>query len=462
LTFGRQVATFAQIVPDIPTNFPFRKQNRVTDSASIDAPIPKGVADFLPEQAGAIGFIEEKISRVFELWGFRQIVPPLLEFQDVMAVGLGEELRDKTFRFDDRQTGRLLAIPSDITPQVARIVATRMRGVPLPHRLYYSGRVLRHAEMQTGRSREIFQSGVELIGLDSPEADAEMIAMAIEVMQGLGLENFKIDLGQVEFYRGIMESSGLPQPAQRLLREAISKKDASAVRDILSREQVTDAVREEITALPRLFGGLEVLEEASRVVRNDRSRRALDNLSQVVEILGIHGVNEFLTIDLGEIRGLDYHTGVNFEGFVGGLGEAVCGGGRYDTLTARYGFASPATGFTFYVLSLLHALERRPEVTESLARDFLLFNQREDRSEALALAQTLRRKGYSTARDIIRRDLPSSLDYAKRMHIRYLLVTGGEHCAEDEVYVVRVADRQEIILKKTDLLREDFQFEFVA
>ena len=153
----------------------------------IEAPLPKGVADFLPEKADKIGYIEGKIRRVFELWGFRRIITPLLEFHDVMALGMGDDLRERTFRFDDRQTGRLLTIPPDITPQVARIVATRMQGYPLPHRLYYSGRVLRHTEIQSGRSREIFQAGVELMGLDSPEADAEMVAMAVEALQGLGL-----------------------------------------------------------------------------------------------------------------------------------------------------------------------------------------------------------------------------------------------------------------------------------
>ncbi len=429
----------------------------MTYSTTIDAPLPKGVADFLPEQAGAIGFIEKKISRIFELWGFQRIIPPLLEFQDVMDIGLGAALRDKTFRFDDRQTGRLLAIPADITPQVARIVATRMRGMPLPHRLHYSGRILRHAESQTGRSREIFQSGVELVGLDAPEADAEMIVMAIEALQGLGFDNFKIDLGQVSFYRGIMEASGLSPAATLRLREAIGKKDLSAVREILAGESPADDTITEISSLPRLFGGLEVLDEAARVVRNDCSRRALDNLVQVVDILRIHGVEEYLTVDLGEIRGLDYHTGVTFEGFVGGVGQAVCGGGRYDGLMARYGFEAPATGFAFNVLALLRALEKRQDVAETATRDILLFNLNSDRREALSIAQSLREMGFSTARDIIRRDLPSSLEYARRVKIRWILIVGGGRCADGELCLVSVADGREKILKKAALRHEDFQ-----
>lgn len=426
----------------------------------IEAPLPKGVTDFLPEKADKIAYIEGKISRVFDLWGFRRIITPLLEFQDVISLGMGEDLKAKTFRFDDRQTGRLLAIPPDITPQIARIVATRMHGYPLPHRIYYNGRVLRHAEIQSGRSREVFQSGVELIGLSSPEADAEMVAMAVEVLQGLGFDNFKIDLGQVDFFRGIMLASGLAPAIQNLLQEAIAKKDSSAVREILEKEPVADAIKEEIAALPRLYGGREVLAVAERVAGNDRSKRALDNIAQVLEILDIYGVTDYLTIDLGEIRGLDYHTGVTFEGFVGGLGEAVCGGGRYDDLTAKYGFPAPATGFAFNILALLNALGKRPEVEASKTRDFLLFNLKDDRREVLEIAQRLRARGFTTARDIIHRDFDNSLAYAKRMNIKQMLVIGGDYCAGDEVYVVRVADKNGVAVKKIDLFREDYSLKF--
>ena len=427
---------------------------------SIETSLPKGVSDFLPEKADKIGYIERKIKRVFELWGFRQIIPPSLEFQDVMALGLGEELKERSFRFDDRHSGRLLTIPPDITPQVARIVATRMRGYPLPHRLCYTGKVLRQAELQSGRSREIFQAGVELIGLDSPEADAEMVAMAIEVLQGLGLEDFKIDIGQIDFFRGIMAMSGLTLPLQLQIQEAVAKKDSAKVRSILDEAEIADSTKETIAAIPRLFGGREVLTEAERVAPDDRARKALDNIVQVLDILDIYGVADYITIDLGEIRRLDYHTGLTFEGFVTGLGEPVCGGGRYDGLTANYGFPAPATGFAFNILALLSALERAPDVEASKTRDFLLFNQLDDLREVLEIAQCLRRRGFTTARDIIRRDFGSSLDYARRTNILRMLVIGGEYCANDEVYIIRVADGKSVKVKKTDLKRDDFSLQF--
>src|SRR6185369_15384881 len=233
---------------------------------------------------------------------------------DVLATGMGEELKGKTYRFDDRQSGRLLALPPDITPQIARIAATRMTALPLPHRISYSERVLRQTEIQAGRSREIFQTGVELIGLDSPEADAEMIVMAIEAMQVLGLDNFTVDLGQVEFCQGVFQASGLSGEPLQLLRDAVSRKDSSAVAALLSENPVSPDSARELCALPRLFGGRDVLKTAREIVTNRRSLAALENLRQVLEILEIHGVTDFLSIDLGETRGLDYHSGITFEG----------------------------------------------------------------------------------------------------------------------------------------------------
>lgn len=428
----------------------------MTSNKNIEAPLPKGVTDFLPEKAAKIGYIEAKIRRVFELWGFRRLITPLLEFQDVLSLGMGDELKGKAFRFDDRQSGKLLVIPPDITPQVARIVATRMHGYPLPHRLYYNGRVLRHAELQSGRSREVFQTGVELIGLDSPEADAEMVAMAVEAMKGLGINDFKVDIGQVEYFRGIIDSSGIGQQDRALLQEAIGKKDSSAVRAILEDSDVSDSMKEQITALPRLFGGREILTSASRVATNDRSKKALDNIVEVLDILDIYGVSDYLTIDFGEIRGLDYYTGVTFEGFVGGLGQEVCGGGRYDNLTGKYGFPSPATGFAFNILALLAALEKQPDVEASKTQDFLIFNIREDRREALEIAKCLRGRGYTVARDIIRRDFDNSLAYAARMNILRMMVIGGDNCSDDEVYIVNVADKKGIAVRKDELQTRDF------
>ena len=415
-----------------------------------DIALPRGVSDFLPEAAAKIGYIESRLLRVFELWGFRRIITPRLEYEDVLAIGMGDELKGKTYRFDDRQSGRLLALPPDITPQIARIAATRMSTLPLPHRISYSGRVLRQTQIQAGRSREIFQTGVELIGLNNPEADAEMIVMSIEALRVLGLDDFTIDLGQVEFCQGVFHASGLCGEPLRQLREAVSRKDSAAVSSLLKMHTVSPDSALELNALPRLFGGVDVLKTAREITSNGRSLAALDNLQQVLDILDIHGVTDCLSIDLGETRGLDYHSGITFEGFVTGFGEPVCSGGRYDNLTSRYGFDAPATGFTFNILNLLQTIERRPELQGCDATDFLLFNTCSDRRNVLQIARQLRSLGYTTARDIIRRDYPQSLEYAKKMNIRCMLVIGDD---QESYRAVRSLDGCTVPIKKGMITR---------
>lgn len=415
--------------------------------------LPTGVKDFLPAKAAKIDYLSRTLYDTFRRWGFQRIVAPSLEYLSVLEKGIGASLRDRVLRFDDRVSGKMVAFSPDITAQIARIVATRMREHPMPLRLCYSGRVLRHTEQQAGKDREIFQDGVELIGLDSPEADAEMIAMVVECLKALGAEEFTVDIGQVEFFRGVMASLPLSESLARQVEAAIAHKDSSGLTALLAATDIDDQARKEVLALPRLFGGPEVLQKAAAVVRNDRSRRALENLEKVFEILKVYGVDRHVTIDLGELRGLDYHTGIICQGFLPGLGRAVCSGGRYDNLTARYGFPAPATGFTFNLLNLLFALDSDLEGQISTGSDVLILQGGTDKEPAQQAAQALRRHGYSAARDIIRRELEQTVEYAKKMKFSFLMIIGDEG---KDARLVRLDDRSERHLLFEDLLSDDF------
>jgi ATP phosphoribosyltransferase regulatory subunit len=399
--------------------------------------LPTGVKDFLPVKAAKLDYLQNTLRSIYHSWGFRPVAPAILEDLSVLELGLGTDLREKTFRFDDRQTGRLVAFPPDITPQVARIAATRMRDMPLPFRLCYNGRVLRHTEQQLGKDRQIYQSGVELIGLSGPEADAEMIAMAVMCLQAVGASGFTIDIGQVEFLRGVLDDLPLDAAQSRDVRTAIAAKDISGLQQKLKGLPLTDRQRDELLALPRLYGGHETLDQARQVITNPASQKALDNLERILKVLTVYGIEEHITLDLGEMRGFDYHSGLIFQGFLSGFGQAVCAGGRYDGLTERYGFAAPATGFAFNLYNLLFALDRVLDERAEEGTDILLFSSGQDKAPAQHLAAVLRSQGYSVARDIIERDQAASLDYARRMHYRYLLVIEP---AEEEMILIRTAD----------------------
>lgn len=410
---------------------------------SIETRLPTGVKDFLPIKANKLEYLQTRLKEVFDRWGFRLVAPAPLEDLAVLELGLGKDLREKTFRFDDRQSGRLVAFPPDITPQVARIAATRMQELPLPFRLCYNGSVLRHAEQRLGKDRGIQQAGVELIGLDSPEADAEMIVMAIEGLQAVGADDFTIDIGQVEFLRGILDGLELPGPQAQAVRTAIAGKDLSSLQKLMETLPVTDRQKEELLALPRLFGGMETLERAAAAVSNDNSRRALDNLQQVLATLESYGIAEHITLDLGELRGFDYHTGIIFQGFLSGFGHAVCAGGRYDGLTARYGFPAPATGLTFSLLNLLFALDKTLDERVPFGSDILLFSEATEMTPAHRLATALRSQGLSVARNINAQDRQESLAYARRMHFRNLLII---HQDTTTLTLINTADDRETSL----------------
>ena len=399
--------------------------------------LPTGVKDFLPVKAAKLDYLQNTLRSIYRSWGFRPVAPAILEDLSVLELGLGTDLREKTFRFDDRQSGRLVAFPPDITPQVARIAATRMRDMPLPFRLCYNGRVLRHTEQQLGKDRQIYQSGVELIGLSGPEADAEMIAMAVMCLQTVGATGFTIDIGQVEFLRGVLDDLPLDAAQSLDVRTAIAAKDISGLQQKLKGLPLTDRQCDELRALPRLYGGRETLDQARQVITNPASQKALDNLERILEVLTVYGIEEHITLDLGEMRGFDYHSGLIFQGFLSGFGQAVCAGGRYDGLTERYGFAAPATGFAFNLYNLLFALDRVLDERAGEGTDILLFSSGQDKAPAQHLAAVLRSQGYSVARDIIERDQAASLDYARRMHYRYLLVIEP---AEEEMILIRTAD----------------------
>jgi ATP phosphoribosyltransferase regulatory subunit len=421
---------------------------------TIETRLPTGVKDFLPVKAAKLDYLQNTLRSIYKSWGFRPVVPAVLEDLAVLELGLGTDLRERTFRFDDRQTGRLVAFPPDITPQVARIAATRMREMPLPFRLCYNGRVLRHAEQRLGKDRQIFQSGVELIGLSGPEADAEMIAMAVKCLQAVGATEFTIDIGQVEFLRGILDDLPLDPVQSRAVRTAIAAKDSSGLQLLLKELPLTGQQRTELLALPRLYGGREILSQARQAVTNPASQRALDNLEKIIEVLAVYGVEEHITLDLGEIRGFDYHSGLIFQGFLSGFGRAVCSGGRYDGLTARYGYPAPATGFAFNLYNLLFALDRILDVRAEEGTDILLFSSGLDKAPAQRLAAALRDQGHSVARDIIERDQAASFDYARRMHYRYLLVLNA---SKEELSLIRTSDGKETSVTHAAIESGQFQ-----
>ena len=422
------------------------------DRKGFPTQLPKGVKLYLPDEAALKRFAEERLRSVFSQWGYREVVPPTYEYFDVLSLGTDESLRERMFKIEDRETGRMLALRADITPQIARIVATRLRDAPKPLRLAYLSNVFRYEDPQVGRYREFYQAGVELVGLEKPEADAEMIAMTVEGLRALGLSGFQIDVGQAEFFRGILEELRTDRDTGWKLQEMLSRKDTSSLDRLVRELSPPAATAELLLALPELFGREEVLARARSLVKNPRSEKALDNLSEVHRLLRTYGLDEAVTLNLGEVRGFDYYSGVNFEGYVAGLGAPLCGGGRYDQMLARFGYPCPATGFAFDVGRIMLAMEAQKVPVPIPGPDFFVIDFTAEKTVALTLSRRFRDLGAAVARDIITRGLPESIAYARAARARWVLVIGSPRSGPDELLVLDLQSGAERTLSVAALL----------
>ncbi|MFQ5353759.1 MAG: ATP phosphoribosyltransferase regulatory subunit [Thermodesulfobacteriota bacterium] len=323
--------------------------------------LPQGVRDILPEEALKIERAAAAIGCLFTGYGFEKIITPLLEFEDTLALGMGGNLMEQVLKFIDPFTGRVLAVRPDITPQVARLAATRMRDHALPLKLYYNDNAIRYVGFGRRKLRQIPQIGAEYISEKaSPRLDADMIIMAIEALRAVGLEDFKIDIGDVSFLKNILCGLEIEAPLQEEITESVGLKDSSALRATLDKagSGISMEDKKRLIEIPGLFGGEEVLTKAGSIFTNKAALSVITNLKEVFSIIRDRGLAGFVTIDLGEARGFDYYTGIIFEGFAAGYGKPLLSGGRYDHLLEKYGSTpKAATGFAFETENVVAAME---------------------------------------------------------------------------------------------------------
>ncbi len=308
--------------------------------------IPPGTQILIGPAAQRRRVLERAICSVFEGWSYEEIIPPIFDYYDVFIKGMGTGLEKQIYRFIDRE-GNILALRPEFTSLVAKTVATRLASAPKPIRLFYSGEVLRFEQPKGGRQREFAQVGIENYGGSSKTADAEILLIAVEAFERVGIPTFQINLGSVDFFGGIMDRIDLPSEDVVALKDVLNLKDQSGLETLLSRLPLEERGKNILRAIPHLTGGRAVIEEARKLVRNPRSADSLDHLDEIYSTFERLGLARHLTIDLGEIRGFDYYTGILFRAYVPELGFEVANGGRYDGLPGVFGKDLPAVGFSF-------------------------------------------------------------------------------------------------------------------
>jgi ATP phosphoribosyltransferase regulatory subunit len=323
--------------------------------------IPPGTQILIGPAARRRRALERVICSVFEGWSYEEIIPPIFDHYDVFIKGMGTGLEEQIYRFIDRE-GNILALRPEFTSLVAKTVATRLARAPKPVRLFYSGEVLRFEKPKGGRQREFAQIGIENFGGSGKAADAEILLIAVETFQRLGIPKFQINLGSVDFFGGIVDRMELPEQENGELKDLLDLKDQSGLESLIERLPFDQRRKNILRSIPHLTGGREILDQARTLIRNARSVEALDHLEEIYSIFEKLDLAHHLTIDLGEVRGFDYYTGILFRAYVPGLGFEVAKGGRYDGLLATYGTDLPAVGFSFSLDRLEQVVERHPEM----------------------------------------------------------------------------------------------------
>lgn len=406
---------------------------------------PEGVRDLQPSEALKMNVLNHKITETFHHYGYKNVQTPTFEYYNVFNHAKGTVDVKEMYKFFDRE-GNILVMRPDITPSVARFVSTVYDEDSFPKRLCYSGKTFRNNQSYQLKLKEFTQVGSELFGVDSPEADAEVIAIAINSLLATGLKEFKLELGQAAFFTGIVQEAGIDADNQEELRRLIDEKNFIAVEELLDALEISDEMKTTLLDLPKLFGSLEVLDQAKALTNNKIALEGLERLETVYNLLKEYELEQYVSFDLGMVTQLHYYTGIIFKGYTFGTGVSVLDGGRYDTLVSQFGKEVKAVGFAIILDHLFTALERQDIEVEVFTVDTLLVCDADNRAKAIKIAEQMRRDGMKIELSLIKQSDAELIEYGKTNGIGgIMLFTGSEdvtliNLSDDSRQTVNIAD----------------------
>ena len=384
---------------------------------------PEGVRDIYNSEAKRKLVLQNSLSSAMESYGFDPIQTPSFEFFDIFSRDIGTTPSKDLYKFFDKD-GETLVLRPDMTPSVARCAAKYYMEDERPLRFYYLGNtfVNNHGSYQ-GRLNETTQIGAELIGDPGVEADAEVVALICNCLLKSGLNNFQISIGQVDFFKSILDSAGVEAEDEVVLRELISKKNFFGVEEFLEEKHYPESITNILKRLPNMFGNTEVLSEAKSLTDDKRALASIDRLEQLYKVLKTYGLETQVSFDLGMLSKYKYYTGIIIKAYTYGLGEPIVTGGRYDRLLSSFGKSAAAVGFVIGVDQLMMALSRQ-DIEIPVKKDtFILQYGEEDFEEAVKLAMRLRDKGLKVK---LLSDRFDYKDYLTDSSVTYVLKTGKE------------------------------------
>ena len=407
----------------------------------------EGVRDIYNVECGKKLALEGRIKKVFHLYGYHDIQTPTFEYFDVFRKEIGTVPSNELYKFFDKD-GNTLALRPDITPSIARAAATLFQDEELPIRLCYTGSTFVNHSNYQGRLRETTQMGAELMGDDSVEADAEMLALVIESMLTIGLKEFQLSVGNVDFFQSLIEDACLDEEAELRVRELINNRNYFGVEEFLDSIQVKRSSKEAFSALNELVGGIDILAQAKNIAPNSKGVMAVKRLEKIYDTLKLYGVEKFVTFDLSMSGTYGYYTGIIFRGYTFGTGDAIVKGGRYDHLLEKFGKESASIGFVIVIDELMNALIRQKvRIVYTRKNTLILYDEGKQR-EAIALAKDFRRKAKNT--ELIKKSkgklLEEYVEYGKEYYAGNLIYIKKS----GEITMINLVTGEHKIVNSTD------------
>lgn len=310
--------------------------------------LPEGIQELLPAQARRVEVLRRRLLDLYEQWGYDLVMTPVMEHLESLLTGVGHDLDLNTIKVTDQLSGHTLGVRADITPQVARIDAHRLREEGVT-RLCYCGTVVHALPAQPLASRNPLQLGAELYGHSGIESDVEVISLMVETLKAAGVDReLSLDLGHVDVFAGLMQVAELTDTQQETYQDILKRKGLPELQSFVAELGVQQEIKEFLLELPRLNGGVEVLNRAQSLLANapDQVAEAIEYLKEISSRLSLRFPDLDQYFDLSELRGYNYHTGIAFAAYTPAYGQAIAKGGRYDDIGRDFGRARPATGFS--------------------------------------------------------------------------------------------------------------------
>ena len=390
---------------------------------------PEGTKDLLFGECIVRRNVENTLLGLFKSRGYSEIITPGLEFFDVFNLNSNYFPQENLYKLTDTK-GRLLVMRPDSTMPIARVVATRLKDAVLPLKLCYDQKVYRTEPALKGRSDEIVQAGIELIGSQLRIADLEVISTAVDSLKALGMP-FSLEIGHIGIFKALVDKLDVSDHIKEKIRSRIENKNFPALNDLLDsigNGPVIDALKK----LPALFGGEEVFEKAEELIPDDNITCLLEELREIyrdaAEICGSDGE---ITVDLGIVNKTDYYTGLIIKGYLQGHGEEVLSGGRYDKLISEFGYDVPAVGFAVNVNAIEKVIAKNGELPSVSAADVVVYAEPGCETEAFKKARELRAQGLIVENALFD-DLESVREYAMERKISKVVVIDGSSKEEEE------------------------------